>query len=157
MIEEKQPIIRDAASEDIAYIAELEKVCFPEDPWSYDSIANDISNNDNAFYIVAEREKGTEKEIVGYVGVWKVVDECHIMNVAVEPSNRRQNIGDDLISSMIDITKQLGVNSWTLEVRADNEPAIKLYKKHGFKEAGLRKGYYEYDHMDAIIMWRELI
>ena len=67
---------------------------------------------------------------------------------------RRKHIGMALIGTMIDVTGKQGVKAHTLEVRASNAPAIGLYKKFGFAEEGLRKGYYEDNGEDAIIMWR---
>ena len=190
----RQLIIRKAEERDILAIADLEKACFPHDPWSEESIRNEICGNPMALYIVAEEietddsvevsddvkgvlvgaidgetdsdfrhEDGsgqttkTERShgtIAGYMGVWAVLDEGHIMNVAVNPDFRRRHIGEALISCMLEVTGANGVHSWTLEVRSDNEPAKALYRKMGFVEAGIRKGYYEYDNTDAIIMWR---
>ena len=144
-------IIRRAEVPDAAVIAELEKICFPQDPWSYESIHEDIAENERAVYLVAE-DGG---EIIAYGGLWKIFDEGHIMNIAVVPLRRREHIGEKLVTELIDMTRAEGISSWTLEVRADNEPAKALYGKLGFFEAGLRKGYYENGRMDAIIMWKK--
>ena len=76
--------------------------------------------------------------------------------MAVSPDYRRLQVGSALIKTMLDVTIKAGIQHHTLEVRAGNEPAKGLYRKFGFEEAGLRKGYYEDNGEDAIIMWRHL-
>ncbi|MBQ1229010.1 MAG: ribosomal protein S18-alanine N-acetyltransferase [Firmicutes bacterium] len=142
-------VIRRGEEKDILAIEELEKQCFAT-PWSYESLKYDIVENNRALYLVAE----IEGEIVGYVGIWKIVDEGHITNVAVSPAHRRKHIASALLETLFRVTERAGVVQHTLEVRAGNEGAIKLYEGFGFKEAGLRKGYYEDNGEDAIIMWR---
>ena len=142
-------IIRRGEEKDILAIEELEKQCFAT-PWSYESLKYDIVENNRALYLVAE----IEGEIVGYVGIWKIVDEGHITNVAVSPAHWRKHIASALLETLFRVTERAGVEHHTLEVRAGNEGAIKLYEGFGFKEAGLRKGYYEDNGEDAIIMWR---
>ena len=144
--------IRRADEQDIDKITDLEAVCFKgEDPWSYGAFFNEIvDNRDKTLYLVAE----TADRIVGYMGVWKILDEGHITNVAVDPSFRRRHIAEAIIGEMIRETEECGISSWTLEARVDNEPAIKLYQKMGFRPEGIRPKYYEYDGTDALIMWK---
>lgn len=141
-------IIREAEEKDIDGIASLEEMCFTT-PWTRSSLEEDLAAQIST-YIVAE----TEGQIVGYVGIWKVTDEGHINNVAVSPMYRRRRIATGLIEAMLKATEAAGVKSHTLEVRAGNEPARRLYAGLGFQEAGLRKGYYQDNGEDAIIMWR---
>ena len=145
-------LIRRAEEEDVRAIAELEAVCFMgEDPWSEGAFYNEIvENHDSTLYLAAV----SDDRIVGYMGVWKILDEGHITNVAVDPGHRRKHIAESLISEMIRLTSEAGINSWTLEARVDNEPAIKLYEKMGFEGVGVRPEYYEYDGTDALIMWK---
>lgn len=143
-------IIRNLKIEDIDEIAELEQICFAV-PWSRESLISDAIENERSLYIVAE----VEGRVVGYVGIWTILDEGHINNVAVSPEYRRMHIGSALIANMLKLTIDAGITSHTLEVRAGNEPAKKLYANYGFKEAGVRKGYYEDNGEDAIIMWRQ--
>ena len=145
-----QLIIRQAEERDIAAIEGLEQACF-SDPWSYESLEHDILNNKLSFYIVAE----VEGVVCGYVGIWNIVDEGHITNVAVSPDYRRKHIGSNMLDVLIASCEEVGVERFTLEVRAGNEPAKALYAGKGFKEVGLRKGYYQDNGEDAIIMWRE--
>ncbi len=140
--------VRKGELKDVDEIALLETKCF-KDPWTPQSIRDEIEKNDFAMYIVGE----LDGKVVGYVGVWYIVDEAHITNVAVDPDYRRRHIGETLINSLIDHSEQNGINSFTLEVRASNTPAQKLYEKFNFKEMGVRPRYYN-DNEDAIIMWR---
>jgi ribosomal-protein-alanine N-acetyltransferase len=145
-----QLIIRQAEERDILAIEGLEQVCF-SDPWSYESLEHDILNNKLSFYIVAE----VEGVVCGYVGIWNIVDEGHITNVAVSPDYRRKHIASNMLDVLIASCQEAGVERFTLEVRAGNEPAKALYAGKGFKEISVRKGYYQDNGEDAIIMWRE--
>ena len=142
-------IIRKAEAEDVLAIQEIEKQCFTV-PWSYDSLYKDIVENKLAFYVVAE----IAGQICGYVGIWKIFEEGHITNVAVAPEFRRKHIGRAMLETLISVTAEAGIEKYTLEVRAGNEPAIRLYEGLGFKSAGIRPGYYEDNGEDAVIMWR---
>lgn len=150
MTETKELIVRRGVVTDADDIAALEVVCFA-DPWSKESLVYELSENPRAVYIVAE----VDGHVVGYVGVWGIVDEGHITNVAVSPDYRRKNIGSLLIYHMLKATTQAGLVRHTLEVRAGNATAQALYRKYGFEEAGIRKGYYQDNGEDAIIMWRD--
>lgn len=142
-------IVRRGEEKDITAIEKLEKQCFTT-PWSYESLRYDIVENNRALYLVAE----IEGEICGYAGIWKIVDEGHITNVAVAPAHRRKHIASALLESLFRVTERAGIVRHTLEVRAGNEGAIRLYESFGFKADGIRKGYYEDNGEDALIMWR---
>ncbi len=143
-------IVRQAEEKDIKPMAEMDILCFTA-PWSEDSFRKEIEENPLAFYIVAE----IDDRMVGYAGLWCIVDEGHITNVAIHPLFRRKGIGEALVSVLLEHTAQNGIRSYTLEVRVSNAPAISLYSKFGFESAGLRKNYYEDNGEDAIIMWRK--
>lgn len=142
--------IRGMKKDDIDQIIEIEKRCFSL-PWSRDAFANELKN-DLAYYQCAE----LGGKIVGYMGMWKVIDECHITNVAVLPEYRQQNIASMLIEKMVDICVCSEIVAMTLEVRESNIPAINLYKKFGFVSAGKRPRYYQMPLEDAIIMWKKI-
>jgi ribosomal-protein-alanine acetyltransferase len=142
-------IVRQAEERDIKPMAEMDVLCFTA-PWSEDSFAKEIRENHLAFYIVAE----TQGRMVGYAGLWRIIDEGHITNVAVHPDFRRRGVGEALVSVLLTHTMENGITDHTLEVRVSNEAAISLYTKFGFEPAGLRKNYYEDNGEDAIIMWR---
>lgn len=142
-------IIRKAESKDIKEMADLDLVCFAA-PWSEEAFRQELEENNLAFYVVAE----LKEKVVGYAGLWAILDEGHITNVAVAPEHRKKGIGHAVVEVLVDASEQAGLKSFTLEVRPSNINAQNLYKKFGFTEAGLRKGYYEDNGEDAIIMWR---
>ena len=125
-------IIRQAGPADTADIFEIEKLCFP-DPWSMDSIRYELEENEKAFYLVAEHSG----KVVGYMGLWWILDEGHITNVAVRPGYRNRKIAEGIIRVMLEHTIGAGILHHTLEVRRDNQPAINLYEKFGFEVDGV--------------------
>ena len=132
--------------EHIPQVAALERACFSH-PWSEESLQGELWN-DSAVIIVAEGEDGT---VLGYAGLQTVLDEGYINNVAVHEAYRRQGIADELIAAFVRFGKAK-LAFLTLEVRASNSPAIALYAKHGFGEAGRRKNYYDDPKEDAVLM-----
>jgi len=90
--------------------------------------------------------------IIGFASMWIMADEAHITNIAVRQSYQRQGIGEILLMSTIDLAAELKANIATLEVRVSNLPAQSLYSKHGFVQAGLRRGYYTDNREDALLM-----
>ncbi|MGL5346704.1 MAG: ribosomal protein S18-alanine N-acetyltransferase [Peptostreptococcaceae bacterium] len=147
---ESNLVIEQMTSEDIGGVFEVEKNCF-EHYWSKDSFTKELKN-DVARYLVAK----IDNKVVGYVGIWFVVDEGHITNVAVHSDYRGLKIGDKLIKELVDLCKKNNIVSMTLEVRVSNIVAQNLYKKYGFKLAGIRKEYYSDNKEDAMIMWNDL-
>ena len=143
-------IIEEMKENDIDGVFEVEKNCF-EDYWSKDSFKKELSNN-LAKYLVAK----IDNKVVGYVGIWFVVDEGHITNVAVHEDYRGQKIGDQLIKELVQVCKNNKIISMTLEVRVSNVVAQNLYKKYGFKLSGIRKEYYSDNKEDAMIMWNDI-
>jgi len=95
--------------------------------------------------------------ILGFVGLWLMVDEAHIINIAVRECHRGNGIGELLLISSIDLASQLKARVVTLEVRASNTVAQNLYSKYGFEKVGVRKGYYTDNREDAFIMTTDLI
>jgi ribosomal-protein-alanine N-acetyltransferase len=162
--------IRFATAEDIDAMTELDATCFSA-PWSRASFEAELTTNQLAWYLVAEEmvpkgedtnsELNPEGEddgvglIIGYAGLWAIEDEGHITNVAVHPDYRRMHLGHILVDMLIDQTRKEGLKRFTLEVRVSNHAAIALYEQFGFVSAGLRKGYYEDNNEDAMIMWLE--
>lgn len=143
-------IVRRAEERDVDRIADLEIQCFTT-PWSRESVYQDVVENKRALYLVAE----IDGLVIGYAGIWSIVDEGHITNVAVDPRFRKLHVGSAIIAVLIDVTQKAGIERHTLEVRRSNEAAIRLYEKYGFRTCGERKGYYEDTGEDALIMWRE--
>jgi ribosomal-protein-alanine N-acetyltransferase len=95
--------------------------------------------------------------IIGFAGLWLMVDEAHITTIAMHPDYRRLGLGEFLLVSLIDIAYDIGAKWVTLEVRVSNYTAQNLYRKYGFREAGLRHRYYSDNQEDALIMWTDEI
>jgi len=128
----------------------VEKLSFTI-PWSKNALIEEVLNNRMAIYITAK----VNGKAIGYAAMWKIFDEGHITNIAVHPEYRQNGIGSRLVEKLVDIAKERGIVKMTLEVRKSNLAAQALYCKYGFKEMGLRKGYYADNGEDAIIMWKE--
>ena len=147
---ENNLIIRTMTKDDIDDVYKVEEDCFV-DPWSKEAIRQELKNN-LARYIVAE----IDGKVVGYVGVWFVLDEGHITNIAVHSDYRGNKIGDKLIKELVELCKENNMSAITLEVRVSNIVAQNLYKKYGFKIGGIRKEYYSDNKEDAMIMRSQL-
>ena len=148
-MENMRIVVRKARTADAAAIAELEKECFAR-PWSFESVLYDLTENEKAVYVVAE----LADKVCGYAGMWIVAGEGQITNVAVTKTARRMHAATAILGELFELAADTGAESFTLEVRVSNEPAIRLYKGFGFREAGVRKGYYEDNGEDALIMWK---
>jgi ribosomal-protein-alanine N-acetyltransferase len=95
--------------------------------------------------------ESAQELILGFVGLWLMMGEAHIVTLAVRESRRRHGLGERLLIHALDVAMANGQEVVTLEVRRSNEAAIALYEKYGFSRAGLRRRYYE-NHEDAVIM-----
>ena len=124
----------------------IEEACF-KTPWSKASFYREVTENACARYVVL-REDGVA---VAYAGVWFVLDEGHITNIAVHPDRRGRGYGEQVTRAMIQLAADSGMNWMTLEVRRSNVVAQNLYHKLGFIDVGYRKRYYE-NSEDALIM-----
>ena len=120
-------------------------------PWSRSAFEEELAQNRLARYIVAE-ENGA---IVGYAGTWLVINEAHVTNVAVSSQRRREGIGRLLMQNLMELARENGMESMTLEVRVSNAAARHLYAQMGFVEAGIRKNYYSETKEDALVLWCE--
>ena len=133
----------------IEAVTAIENACFAI-PWTKADFIREINENKMAVYVVAMKD-GT---VVGYAGMWHIVNEGHITNVAVLPEHRQDHVGSRLLEALLEIAVQREMIGVTLEVRISNLAAQKLYTKYGFKPEGFRKKYYSDTGEDAIIMWK---
>jgi len=147
----KEVIIRPLVKEDLDELMEIEKVSFPT-PWSKESYLAELEN-DFSFYIAA----CCRGHLVGYAGMWIIVDEGHVTNIAVHPDFRRRGLGAKLLEELIRAAAERDIKGVTLEVRPSNTPALRLYRKMGFVPNGIRKGYYTDSGEDAIVMWKYIV
>lgn len=133
--------------DDIDAVAAIEAATF-RTPWSKESFYREVTDNACARYVVV-REDG---EAIAYAGVWFVLDEGHITNIAVAEPFRGQGVGRLITQALLQYAADLGAGYLTLEVRAHNERAKALYHSLGFFRVGIRKKYYEDSGEDAWIM-----
>lgn len=134
----------------VAAVAALEKICFSS-PWSERSVEAELKNPLSCWLVAMEGEK-----LAGYIGSQTVMGEADMMNVAVDPSCRRQGIGRELVMSLIAALESHEAQSLTLEVRASNHAAIAMYDEIGFTQVGRRPNYYRAPKEDALILRKEL-
>lgn len=144
-------IIRKMTIEDVPKVHEIELATFPS-PWTLDSFYYEMEQNQFSHYLVAE----VDGEIIGFCGLWLVIDAAQITNVAVLEKMRGRKIGQALMLEAMRIAKESGMEVMSLEVRVSNEVAQNLYRKLKFKDGGIRKGYYADNNEDALVMWVNL-
>ena len=140
----------------VPQIAALEAASFSA-PWDEASIRAELENP-LALWLIAEgaAAEGKERPVLGYVGSQSCFEDADVLNVCVAPEARRRGVAEAL---MLELERRLllkGVEKITLEVRASNEPALRLYEKLGYARVGLRKGYYEKPREDALILQKSL-
>lgn len=144
--------IRPVREADVAQIHAIEELCFTI-PWSQESILHDIAENPVSRWLVLDDGEG---RVLAYAGLWLVIDEAHVLNVAVHPDAQRQGNGRRILTALIELARENGMGLMTLEVRRSNLPAQALYHACGFLDVGYRKRYYEDNREDALIMYLEL-
>ncbi len=137
----------ELAEEHIGPIMEIEKRS-QSSPWSERSFRNELDHAHGVFIVAL-----ADGTVVGYAGAWVLADEAHVTTIAVDPDRRLSGIGRALMDELLERAKNLGATCSTLEVRAGNEPAIKLYEAMGYVGVGLRKKYYPDNKEDAVVMW----
>jgi ribosomal-protein-alanine N-acetyltransferase len=133
--------------DDIPAVHAIERASFSV-PWPDDAYRNEIQTNRLATYVVARADDA----VIGFAGLWIMVDEAHITTFAVHPGWRRRGIGERLLLSLLDLAVARRAREATLEVRLSNMPARRLYEKYGFRPVGIRPRYYSNDGEDALIM-----
>ncbi|MFD0679491.1 MULTISPECIES: ribosomal protein S18-alanine N-acetyltransferase [unclassified Paenibacillus] len=137
--------------DDIPAICEIEREAFTT-PWTAGAFHNELTNNQFARYMVMEYEG----QVIGYGGMWLVIDEAHVTNVAVREGYRGKKLGEMLMRELQKTASFLGAERMTLEVRPSNIIAQRLYEKLGFHSVGVRRGYYTDNREDALVMWADL-
>ncbi|SCW69947.1 ribosomal-protein-alanine N-acetyltransferase [Paenibacillus tianmuensis] len=154
---EAQPVydgamhFRPMNTDDIPVICEIEQESFPT-PWTAGAFYNELTSNNFAKYLVLEYEG----EIAGYGGMWLIMEEAHVTNIAIREKYRGRKLGERLLVEMQQTAVFYGTLRMTLEVRPSNLIAQRLYEKLGFRSVGIRRGYYTDNKEDAIIMWADL-
>lgn len=158
-------IVRRMREEDIPQAVEIEKAAFTR-PWSKSIFKATLLLPYAAYYVAVEqktlKQKALEQgekpgldqdRIVGICGVKKIFEEGEISNVAVHPDYRGRGVSRRMLEMLIREAREGGVESFTLEVRAGNRPAIRLYESFGFRTEGIRPRFYDHPVEDGLIMW----
>ena len=135
---------------DIPAVQVIEREIFLS-PWPRNAYASELSQNRQAHYFVL-RDGGA---LIGYGGLWKVANEAHITTVGVRAESQGQGLGTGIFAGLVQRSYELGARWITLEVRASNAHAIRLYERFGFKAIGRRRGYYTDNGEDAVVMWSD--
>ena len=125
----------------LSHLEQIKDILYSQfdDFWSYNTLQTELQK-ENVKYIIAE----SEGEIVGFAGLWIIIDEAQITNIVTKKSYRNNGVGSILLNELIQICNNLNINNILLEVNENNLPAIKLYEKYGFTKIGARKNYYNF-------------
>lgn len=141
-------VIRQMEERDAGAAARLEADNFGT-PWSRKAFTETLRCSYAYYYVALEAE-----DVIGICGLRNIAGEGEITNVVVDAGYRGRGIAQALLQKALERGNELGVEAYTLEVRESNRAAIKLYEKFGFKNEGIRKGFYEKPREDAVIMWK---
>ncbi len=150
-------VIEPANPEDIDEIVEVENRAYPF-PWTRNVLLGEIHGESFSYVFVARLQNHAERprKIIGYHFFWVVVDEIHILNIAVDPAYQKHGLGKHLLQFAIDFGRDLGAECVLLEVRISNTNAQQMYRHFGFQQIGIRKGYYSDNKEDAGVMKMKL-
>jgi ribosomal-protein-alanine N-acetyltransferase len=165
--------LRPMTAADIPQVMEIERESFPS-IWPQTAYRRELSNKIARYWVLAEaldaapqphraagllgafRRIGTgshgSERVLGFIGLWLVVGDAHIVTIAVRASHRRSGIGERLLITAIETAMAERQETITLEVRASNEAAQRLYEKYRFQRVGLRKRYYTDNNEDALLL-----
>ncbi|MCY7913689.1 ribosomal protein S18-alanine N-acetyltransferase [Bacillus haynesii] len=146
-----QMVIRDMNPKDLDQVFKIEKSSFSS-PWKKESFHHELFHNMYAHYLVLE----VDEQVVGYCGIWIVMDDAQITNIAVSPAYRGRSFGEALLKAAMKLCRMKRAVQLSLEVRVSNHIAQSLYKKLGFEPGGIRKNYYTDNGEDALLMWVRL-
>jgi [ribosomal protein S18]-alanine N-acetyltransferase len=136
---------------DIGQIMRLEAELFAGDAWSDTMFWSELAERDSRTYVVAVDDDA----VVGYAGLCAYGEDIsYVQTIGVTTSHQRRGVGTVLLTTLLDDADRRGARHVDLEVRADNESAIELYRRHGFAPLGVRKGYYQPSGADALVMRR---
>ncbi|MGN6606780.1 MAG: ribosomal protein S18-alanine N-acetyltransferase [Jatrophihabitans sp.] len=130
---------------------------FGTEAWSYASYRDELADKRfRAYYAAEDTTDGRDGDLLGWAGVMVVGDTAQVLTVGVVPAARRRGIGQQLLDTLLDEARRRGAEQTVLEVRVDNEPALALYRRNGFADLRVRRGYYANGRVDALEMQRAL-
>lgn len=138
-------------AEDVDAVVEIETEAFSS-PWRKETFTDLIGRSGLELLVMEHSEEG----VVGYAVLWCIVDQGELANVAITPRLRGRGLGTRLLASVLDVARGRGIETLFLEARASNTRALELYRRFGFTEVGLRRGYYDHPKEDARILMAKL-
>ncbi len=141
------PVVREGTAADLAAVARIERRSFG-DPWSPESLLGELVGDDLRLPLVAV----LGGEVVGFLMAWRVADQLHILNLASDPRRLRQGVGTALLREAARRGLADGLVEATLEVRRGNASGRAFYRRHGFREVGVRQRYYADNGEDALVL-----
>ena len=143
--------VRSMRTADIEVVVEIEAQTFSS-PWHEETFSTLLDRSGVELLVMEDDAEG----VIGYAVLWCVLDQGELANVAVAPGRRGRGLGRHLISRVLDVARDRGVTKMYLEVRSSNDRALEIYRRFGFTEVGLRRGYYDEPREDARIMMATL-
>jgi ribosomal-protein-alanine N-acetyltransferase len=168
--------IRPMTASDIPQVMDIERESFPS-MWPPTAYRRELENKVARYFVITERTEETteshvggsslwgalrrivggdegepDESVLGFIGLWLLIGEAHIVTVAVRDAYRRMGLGERLLIVAIETAREFDQETVTLEVRKSNEGAQLLYEKYGFNRVGLRKRYYTDNNEDAVLM-----
>ena len=149
--------LRPMTAADLADVLDLERELFPDDPWSPEMFTEEIVQPSTVrMYLVASDDT---RRLAGYAGMMFVPggSQADVLTIAVHPDCWDRGIGSLLLGTLIDEARRRGCAEVLLEVREDNPRAQGLYRRRGFEEIGVRRGYYQPSGVNAIVMRKDLL
>jgi len=150
----KFPTIVEMTLDELDEVLVIEHYSFAT-PWSRNLFLQELRSPSSKMFIAKAEYQGAQK-VLGYLSLWFVSEEVHILNLASHPEWRRRGIASALLDHGVTLSREQGVERAFLEVRRSNDAALSLYRKYGFTPVGVRKGYYSDTKEDAIVMMREM-
>jgi ribosomal-protein-alanine N-acetyltransferase len=147
--------IRALERKDLGAVLAIERVSFPS-PWTETAFLQELSNPMSRFWVLEGGDVNSPRSVMGYLCVWVVLNEMHIMNLATHPGYRRRGVALKLLHHAFDQARDMEIDTIVLEVRPSNLVAQSLYRSLGFYLAGRRSGYYRDTGEDAIVMVRRV-
>lgn len=140
-------VIREMRLGDVGAAHEIERLSFAT-PWPAHAFEQELRGNRLARYIVAL----AGDRVVGFAGMWMMVDDAHVTTISVHPDWRRRGIGRQLMVGLVELAAGIRARRMTLEARPSNDAALALYRDFGFERVGRRPGYYSDDGEDALVL-----
>jgi ribosomal-protein-alanine N-acetyltransferase len=143
--------VRAMRDEDVDAVVAIETEAFSS-PWQRDTFLELIGRPNLELLVMEHAAAG----IVGYAVLWCILDQGELANLAIVPGMRSRGLGTRLLESVVDVARRRGVETMYLEVRDSNAAALELYRRFGFSQVGLRRGYYDRPKEDARILMAKL-